>query len=68
MEITEVRVKLTENRSEKLQAFCTLTIDHAFVIRDLKIIGGQLSIHTQAGSGTTIQAVAPLCLAVRQDR
>jgi len=34
----------------------------------LKIIGGQLSIHTQAGSGTTIQAVAPLCLAVRQDR
>ena len=41
MEITEVRVKLTENRSEKLQAFCTLTIDHAFVIRDLKIIGGQ---------------------------
>ena len=40
MEITEVRVKLTGNRDDKLQAFCSITIDDAFVIRDLKIIRG----------------------------
>jgi PAS domain S-box-containing protein len=28
----------------------------------LKVIGGQLSIHSQRGRGTTIHAVAPLCL------
>ena len=40
MEITDVKVKLVENRSDKLLAFCTLTIDQDFVIRDLKIIDG----------------------------
>lgn len=40
MEISEVRVKLVENRSEKLQAFCTITLDNNFVIRDIKIIEG----------------------------
>ena len=28
----------------------------------LKVVGGQLSIHSQRGRGTTIHAVAPLCL------
>ncbi len=28
----------------------------------LKVVGGQLSIHSQRGHGTTIHAVAPLCL------
>lgn len=40
MEITEVRIKLVENAAERLLAFCSITIDAAFVIRDLKIIGG----------------------------
>ena len=40
MEITDVKVKLVEDRSDKLLAFCTLTIDQDFVIRDLKIIDG----------------------------
>lgn len=40
MEISEVRVKLVENRSEKLQAFCTITMDNDFVVRDIKIIEG----------------------------
>ena len=40
MEITEVRVKLVENAAERLLAFCSITIDSSFVIRDLKIIGG----------------------------
>lgn len=41
LNITEVRVKLVEGgRQEKLKAFCSITIDDAFVIRDLKIIEG----------------------------
>lgn len=40
MEITEVRVKLMENSDDRLQAFCSITFDNAFVIRDLKIIEG----------------------------
>lgn len=40
MEITEVRIKLMEDPQERLQAFCSLTFDHCFVIRDLKIIEG----------------------------
>ena len=40
MEITEVRVKLMEQASERLQAFCSITFDDAFVVRDLKIIDG----------------------------
>ena len=40
MEITEVRIKLVENVAERLLAFCSITIDGAFVIRDLKLIGG----------------------------
>jgi stage V sporulation protein G len=40
--ITEVRIKLMEdnNENERLQAFCSVTFDDAFVIRDLKIIEG----------------------------
>ncbi len=38
MEITEVRVKLMEDAGERLQAFCSITLDDAFVVRDLKII------------------------------
>jgi stage V sporulation protein G len=38
--ITEVRIKLMEDNNERLQAFCSITFDDAFVIRDLKIIEG----------------------------
>ena len=40
MEITEVRIKLMEDRGERLQAFCSITFDNCFVVRDLKIIEG----------------------------
>ena len=40
MQITEVRIKLVENGAERLLAFCSITIDGAFVVRDLKVIGG----------------------------
>lgn len=41
MNITEVKVKRIEDkRNERLRAFCTVTIDGEFVVRDLKIIEG----------------------------
>jgi stage V sporulation protein G len=40
MEITEVRIKLTEDSDDRLQAFCSITFDDCFVVRDLKIIEG----------------------------
>lgn len=40
MEITEVRIKLMEDSDDRLQAFCSITFDNSFVIRDLKIIEG----------------------------
>jgi len=40
MEITEVRIKLMEDSDDRLQAFCSITFDNSFVVRDLKIIEG----------------------------
>lgn len=40
MEITEVRIKLMEDPGERLKAFCSITFDNWFVVRDLKIIDG----------------------------
>ena len=40
MEISEVRVKLINNKDDRLKAFCSLTMDNEFVIRDIKIIEG----------------------------
>jgi len=34
--ITEVRVKLTEAKKNRLQAFCSITIDNDFVVRGSK--------------------------------
>lgn len=69
MEITEVRVKLMEEAGERLHAFCSITFDDAFVIRDLKIIEGgtgpfvampsrKLTVHClQCGSKNHLRAV-----------
>lgn len=40
MEITEVRIKLMEESEDRLRAFCSITFDGCFVVRDLKIIEG----------------------------
>lgn len=40
MEITEIRIKLMDDPNDRLQAFCSITFDYCFVIRDLKIIQG----------------------------
>jgi stage V sporulation protein G len=41
VEITEVRIKLMDEPGERLKAFCSITFDNCFVVRDLKIIEGQ---------------------------
>lgn len=40
IKITEVRIKLTGDPRNKLKAFCSVTFDDAFVVRDLKVIEG----------------------------
>jgi DNA-binding cell septation regulator SpoVG len=40
VQVTEVRIKLMEQSEDRLRAFCSITIDHSFVVRDLKIIDG----------------------------
>jgi stage V sporulation protein G len=40
MNISEIRVKLTEDPRNKLRAYCSVTFDGSFVVRDLKIIDG----------------------------
>lgn len=40
MQLSEIRIKLVENRRDRLKAFCSITFDNKFVIRDLKVIEG----------------------------
>ena len=39
MEITEIRVHL--RKEDKLKAFATVTFDHCFVVRNLKVIANE---------------------------
>jgi stage V sporulation protein G len=41
LNITEVRVKLMHDRSDRLRAFCSITIDDDFVVHDLRVIEGR---------------------------
>jgi len=40
MEISEVRVKMTGGDSDRVRAFCSVTFDGEFVVRDIKVIEG----------------------------
>ena len=40
MDVTEVKVKLVEENRDRLKAYCTMTLDNEFVVRDLKLIEG----------------------------
>ena len=40
MEITEIRVFIKEGQDKKLKAYTTVTFDHVFVVRNIKIIQG----------------------------
>ena len=47
MDITEVRIKLMDDPHDRLQAFCSITFDACFVIRDLKIILPPLALQRE---------------------
>ena len=49
MEISEVRVKLVSNKDDRLKAFCSITMDNEFVVRDIKIIEGTTANVPPAG-------------------
>jgi stage V sporulation protein G len=38
--ITDVRVRLLETKDDRLKAFCSITFDDEFVVKDIKIIQG----------------------------
>ena len=40
MQLTEVRINLCPSQAGRLKAFCSLTFDNTFVIRDVKLIDG----------------------------
>ena len=40
MEISDVRVKLMDNATDRLKAVCSVTFDGEFVVRDLKVVDG----------------------------
>ena len=44
MEITEVRIFQKEGANNKLKAYATITIDNAFVVRNIKIIEGKAGL------------------------
>jgi stage V sporulation protein G len=40
VDITEVRISLLPHADDQLMAFCTITFDKAFVVRDIRVING----------------------------
>ena len=40
MQITEIRVYIKEGQDKKLKAYTTVTFDHCFVVRNIKVIQG----------------------------
>jgi stage V sporulation protein G len=40
MKISGVRVKLVNKKDTRLKAFCSITIDNEFVVREIKVIEG----------------------------
>ncbi len=41
MEITDVRIKLSTKKGNRVKAFATITLDNSFVVRDMRIIEGR---------------------------
>lgn len=40
MEISDVRVRIIKDASDRLKAVCSITLDESFVVRDVKIVEG----------------------------
>ena len=44
MEITEVRISLTEREGKRLRAYATITFDNSFVVRNIKVVEGNVGL------------------------
>jgi stage V sporulation protein G len=62
VQITEVRIKLVTDIDDRLRAFCSITLDGEFVVRDLKIIQGQRG-HFVAMPSRKLMEKCPKCSA-----
>lgn len=62
MQISEVRIKLVTDVDDRLRAFCSITLDGEFVVRDLKIIQGQRG-HFVAMPSRKLMEKCPKCSA-----
>lgn len=40
MQISEVQIRLNDRTGDRLRAYCSITLDNEFVIRDLRVIDG----------------------------
>lgn len=69
MEITEVRVRLMNDR--KTKAVASITIDNAFVVHDLKVLEGRKGVFVampgkRSSDGLYIDVAHPIDSGVRQ--
>lgn len=60
MEITEVRIFPKEGLNNKLRAYATITIDNAFVVRNIKVIEGKSGLFVAMPS-RKIKSACPKC-------
>ncbi|MBL7092066.1 MAG: septation protein SpoVG family protein [Candidatus Omnitrophica bacterium] len=60
MEITEVRLFLRDNPTTKLRAYATITLDNAFVVRNIKVIEGNKGLFVAMPS-RRIEEPCPKC-------
>ena len=60
MEITEVKIRRRDLGEGKLKAYVSITIDNAFVVRDLKIIEGKKGLFVAMPS-VKLSVFCPRC-------
>lgn len=60
MEITEVRIFPRESQDRKLKAYATITIDDAFVVRNVKVIEGNKGLFVAMPS-RKLKEACPKC-------
>jgi len=44
MKVTEVKIKLAEGNNDRLLAFCSITFDDCFVVRDIRLVRGNKGV------------------------
>lgn len=60
MEITEIRVKFANREGDRLKAYCSVTFDAEFVVRDVRIVEGTNGLFVAMPS-RKISAACPRC-------